>query len=59
MKCPICKGDGGWKEVILDDGTGPWYECCYCKETGEVTRSDYMKYIWAVRKEKKFLKGKK
>lgn len=28
--CPICKGKGGWKEVVLDDGSGPWDECGYC-----------------------------
>lgn len=28
--CPICKGRGGWKEVVFDDGSGPWDECGYC-----------------------------
>jgi len=28
--CPICKGEGGWKEVILDDGSGSYDECGYC-----------------------------
>ncbi|MFA5238235.1 MAG: hypothetical protein WC476_00825 [Phycisphaerae bacterium] len=31
---PICHGSGGEKEVILDDGSGPWYECGYCEGKG-------------------------
>ena len=33
-QCPDCKGKGGWKEVICDDGTGPWYPCGFCEEKG-------------------------
>lgn len=32
--CPICKGQGGWKEVVLDDGSGPFDECGYCEGKG-------------------------
>jgi hypothetical protein len=32
--CPICKGQGGEKEVILDDGSGPYYKCGYCEGEG-------------------------
>ena len=32
--CQICKGQGGWKEVICDDGTGPYDECGNCEGKG-------------------------
>jgi len=32
--CPICKGQGGWHEAILDDGSGPYDECGYCQGEG-------------------------
>lgn len=32
--CPICHGQGGEKQVILDDGSGPYYECDYCNGEG-------------------------
>lgn len=38
--CQDCGGAGGEKEVILDDGTGPWYECGWCRGTGYVTPWD-------------------
>ena len=34
--CPDCKGERGQKEVILDDGSGPWYDCGFCNGTGYV-----------------------
>jgi len=36
MKCPACKGYGGELDPILDDGSGPWYECGFCKGEGEI-----------------------
>ena len=29
-RCPDCKGKGGYTDVILDDGTGPYYPCGFC-----------------------------
>ena len=34
--CPYCKGQGGEKEVICDDGSGPYYECGYCEGEGMI-----------------------
>ena len=33
-QCPDCKGEGGYKEIICDDGTGPWYDCGFCDGKG-------------------------
>jgi hypothetical protein len=35
-KCPACHGLGGEVDVILDDGTGPFETCGYCKGKGEI-----------------------
>ena len=35
--CQECGGIGGWRDIILDDGTGPWEVCGYCNGTGKVT----------------------
>ena len=32
--CWVCKGQGGWKEPILDDGSGPYDKCGYCEGEG-------------------------
>lgn len=33
--CPICKGKGGWKEIIIyETGEGPYEECNYCEGKG-------------------------
>ena len=34
--CQECGGAGGWREVILDDGTGPWEVCGWCWGEGRV-----------------------
>lgn len=36
MKCLSCGGEGGETNVILDDGTGPWDECGFCRGSGEL-----------------------
>lgn len=52
MKCQCCKGEGGEREHILDDGSGPYYECGYCKGEGEINIFKYLKwwfmetYLW-------------
>jgi hypothetical protein len=28
--CPYCKGNYSWVEPVLDDGSGPTYECGFC-----------------------------
>jgi hypothetical protein len=45
--CQDCGGSGGETEAILDDGTGPWFECGWCEGTGKVTkwlRGQWLKY---------------
>ena len=37
LVCQDCRGYGGHVEPILDDGTGPYYECGWCEGTGYVT----------------------
>ena len=36
MQCPVCHGIGGGLEDILDDGTGPWYDCVFCDGKGDI-----------------------
>jgi len=36
MQCPVCHGHGGVTEPVLDDGTGPWYDCEFCEGTGDM-----------------------
>ena len=36
--CPSCHGSGGEVDVILEDGTGPWEECGFCKGKGIITK---------------------
>jgi hypothetical protein len=45
VTCPCCEGDGGETEVILDDGTGPYYPCEYCHETGHVI-NPWKRFLW-------------
>lgn len=35
-KCPICNGNGGEQESVLDDGSGPFYPCHACNRTGKI-----------------------
>jgi len=44
IECPACNGDGGETEVILDDGTGPYYPCEFCKQKGWV--GPYKHILW-------------
>lgn len=34
--CPFCKGQGGYIDVVLDFGQGPYYECGICKGEGMI-----------------------
>jgi hypothetical protein len=43
--CPCCNGDGGETEVILDDGTGPYYPCEYCHESG-IVLNPWKRFLW-------------
>ena len=45
VQCQGCHGEGGYKEVILDDGSGPWEPCGYCKN-GRTTK---MMNAWIMR----------
>ena len=46
VQCQKCHGDGGHKEVVLDDGSGPWEDCGYCNGTGKTTK---MMNAWIMR----------
>lgn len=34
--CPYCKGQGSWVEPVLDDGSGPTYNCGFCEGAGMI-----------------------
>lgn len=40
-QCPSCNGRGGWVDVILEDGTGPFEPCGWCDGTGEISGRHY------------------
>lgn len=44
LVCQDCGGRGGERDVILDDGTGPWESCGWCEGTGRVTR--WLRALW-------------
>ena len=44
LTCQDCGGLGGEREVILDDGTDPWWECGWCEGTGYV--DGYKRGLW-------------
>ena len=37
LTCQDCGGAGGYTEPVLDDGSGPWFDCGWCEGTGLVT----------------------
>lgn len=48
FKCPCCKGKGGYTEPILDDGSGPYYPCEFCKDSCKVSIFKWLQWIWYV-----------
>ena len=65
MQCPSCHGEGGYTELILDDGSGPFYDCGFCGGTGDVTRRIFYQilgYLSSIKRQSKpfvqQLKGK-
>ena len=46
VQCAGCHGEGGKVDVVLEDGSGPFDECGYCKGTGRTSRQ--MNY-WIMR----------
>ena len=44
--CPCCDGTGGETEAILDDGSGPYYPCCFCDEEGKVGIVRRLIWLW-------------
>ena len=36
VPCWVCKGKGGETEVVCDDGTGPYFPCEFCEDTGMI-----------------------
>jgi hypothetical protein len=61
-ECPECHGEGGYTEVITDDGMGSHYKCGFCngKGTINVFRKLYFLVwfkIWELYDEKQREKG--
>lgn len=52
--CQDCHGSGGETDVILEDGTGPWEECPFCKGTGKVTGKQRVVWLNMKKTEKRF-----
>jgi len=44
-QCPSCHGEGGYKDVILDDGSGPVEVCGFCSGTGEVVGKQFYEIL--------------
>lgn len=45
--CQDCGGTGGYTEPVLDDGSGPWFNCGWCEGTGKLTpwlRGQWLKF---------------
>lgn len=38
VQCPMCRGNGGYTEAVLDDGSGPFYDCGYCIGEGVMNK---------------------
>lgn len=47
--CPVCEGKGGYKEVVTDDGDGPYYPCYCCGDAGQMVigSEDHKKYFFS------------
>ena len=55
-RCPACHGEGSWKDVILDDGSGPSETCGYCGGSGVVSHATFFRtlgFLSAAAREKK------
>ena len=46
--CPICRGRGGSIEPVMDDGSGPYYSCGACDDSGfmEVGSEYHKRYFF-------------
>ena len=53
ISCPECGGYGGETEVILDDGTGPWWDCWLCEGEGVILPARRGIWLTVKRLEKK------
>ena len=45
--CQDCRGEGGYTESIMEDGSGPSYDCGWCEGTGLVTpwrRAEWLRF---------------
>lgn len=49
VRCPECKGEGGFTIPVMFMGLGPWDECGLCLGRGKISR----KLMWFYYKEKK------
>jgi len=45
LLCPMCHGAGGFREVILDDGSGPREVCGGCDGKGELPRKKFYRLL--------------
>jgi len=48
MKCPSCKGEGGYTEPVLEDGSGPYYKCLYCDDYTTVNLCKWFKWYMVI-----------
>lgn len=44
LTCQECGGAGGYTEPILDDGSGPYFDCDWCEGTGFVM--PFLRGLW-------------
>jgi DnaJ-class molecular chaperone len=42
--CPACRGEGGETDAILEDGSGPWWDCGFCE--GEGKTITWLAMLW-------------
>jgi DnaJ-class molecular chaperone len=52
-ECPDCHGEGGYTEVITDDGRGPRYTCGFCNGKGTMNIFRKLYFLILLNKERK------
>ena len=48
FECPMCKGERGYTEPVLDFGIGPFEPCPFCNENGHVGLWKRLIWWWTV-----------
>jgi len=46
MKCPCCEGEGGYTDVVTDEGQGPYYPCDFCNDNCSVNIFMWLEWMW-------------